>query len=398
MKKIMMLGGNFLQVTAIKKAKELGYYVITVDYLPDNPGHQYADEYHNISTIDKEKVLELAKKLQIDGILSYASDVSAPTAAYVSEKMGLCTNPYESVQILTHKDLFREFMKENHLSMPEGKMFTNIEEARNYAEQTGFPLMVKPVDSSGSKGVTRMESMDGFSEAFEEAMKYSIGKEVILERFIQKKGYQIDGDGFIKDGKIVFFGVMDQHNHKELNPYAPISLSYPSIQKEEHQKKAQDLIQSIFDQLNMKFGAFNFEYLVDEKGDVYILEIGPRNGGNAIPDTILHATGIDMIEASIRGCMGDPYPQALSQKKKRIAASYVIHASETGRYDGIFIDPSIQDKIIKQEIFVKPGEGVNKFRNGGDSIGVMVLEFDSVEEMNDTVDCMWKYIKVQVKE
>ena len=95
-KRILMLGGNFLQISAIERAKELGYYVITADYLPDNPGHKYSDEYHNVSTTDKEGIYKLAKELKVDGILSYASDVSAPAAAYACEKLGLPTNPYES--------------------------------------------------------------------------------------------------------------------------------------------------------------------------------------------------------------------------------------------------------------------------------------------------------------
>lgn len=98
MKRIMMLGGSYFQASAIKRAKELGYYVITCDYLPDNPGHKYADEYHNVSTIDKEGVLKLAKELKIDGILAYASDVSVSTAAYVSEQLGLPSNSLTTTQ------------------------------------------------------------------------------------------------------------------------------------------------------------------------------------------------------------------------------------------------------------------------------------------------------------
>ena len=108
MKKILMLGGNFLQMTAIKRAKELGYYVISVDYLPNNPGHKYSDEYHNISTIDKEAVLKLAREKQIDGILSYASDVSAPTAAYVAEKLNLPLGTVKSRIFFTRQKLQEE--------------------------------------------------------------------------------------------------------------------------------------------------------------------------------------------------------------------------------------------------------------------------------------------------
>ena len=191
---------------------------------------------------------------------------------------------------------------------------------------------------------------------------------------------------------------MDQHAHKHLNPHAPVSSSYPSIQEEKYQEKAKELIQSIFDKLNMKFGAFNFEYILDESGEVYILEIGPRNGGNAIPDTIRHATGIDMIEASIKACMGDPYEEALVRKKDGIAGSYMIHSEVTGKYDTLEIDPEVEKHIVKKEVCVKPGDEVHRFHNGGDSIGTVVMEFDTVEDMDEKIDNMWKYMKVHVKE
>lgn len=100
-----MLGGSLYQVYAIKEAVKMGYYVITCDYLPNNPGHQYAHEYYNVSTTDKEAVYELAKRLQVDGVVAYASNPAAPTAAYVCEKLGLPTSPYTSVEILSQKDL-----------------------------------------------------------------------------------------------------------------------------------------------------------------------------------------------------------------------------------------------------------------------------------------------------
>ena len=142
----------------------------------DNPAHKFADEYHNVSTIDREAVLALARELCIDGIVSYASDVAAPTAAYVAEQLGLPTNPLESVMILTHKNLFRKFMKENGFPMPEGKSFTDREEARRFYEQISGTVMVKPVDSSGSKGVVKVSRMADFDAAWEEAMSYSLEK------------------------------------------------------------------------------------------------------------------------------------------------------------------------------------------------------------------------------
>lgn len=397
MKKIMMLGANFFQMTAIKKAKELGYYVITVDYLPENPGHAYADEYHNVSTVDKEAVLELARSLRIDGILSYASDVSAATAAYVAEALGLPTNPYQSVLVLTRKHLFRQFLNENKLHMPKGQAFDDKAKAREYFYQMQLPVMIKPIDASGSKGVIRVQNREDFESVFDEAMSYSIEKKVIIETFIRKKGYQIDGDGFLKDGKIVFFGVMDQHNNIERNPHAPIGLSYPSIQAAEHQKKAYGLMQSMFDLLQMRFGAFNFEYLVEENGDVCVLEIGPRNGGNFIPDTLEYALGADLAEASIRACVGDAYGEALTCDKHLIASSYVIHSLKTGKFQQLKIHKEVKDKIIKKVLFVSEKDPVRAFRNGGDSIGAMVIAFETVGQMKRMMDRMWEYVEVIVE-
>lgn len=397
MKKIMMLGGNAFQVSAIKRARELGYYVISVDYLPDNPGHKYSNEYHNVSTVDKEAVLELASTLNIDGILSYASDVSAPTAAYVAEKLGLPTNPYDSVKILTQKQLFRKFMFENNFLMPGGLAFNDREEAKEYFNSMDLPVMIKPVDASGSKGVIKVTAREEFDSAYDEAMSYSLSKTIIIEKFIQKKGYQIDGDGFIKDGKIVFFGVMDQHNNVIRNPHAPIGLSCPSVQDDIYQKKAYDMIQKIFEKLDMKFGAFNFEYIIGEDGNVYILEIGPRNGGNFIPDTIKYAYGVDMIEASIKACLGDDCESSLIAEKNLTATSYVVHSMKTGTFKKLKVHEELKNRIIKSSLFVSEGDEVRAFRNGGDSIGAMVIAFDSVEKMNKMMDEMWKYVEVVVE-
>lgn len=397
-KRIMLLGGNYFQMTCTLAAKKLGYYVISVDYLPENPAHKYADEYHNVSTIDKEAVLALAKDLKIDGIVSYASDVSAPTAAYVAEHLGLPTNPYESVMILTHKDLFRKFMRENHLRMPKGQGFTDKEEAREFLNDLKYPVMVKPIDSSGSKGVVKITCKEEFDAAWEEAISYSIEKHVIVEEFIQKKGYQIDGDGFIVDGKIAFFGVMDQHNDVSCAPHTPIGLSVPSIQPQEIQDKARAQIQTIFDLLHMKMGAFNFEYIVDEAGDVYILEIGPRNGGNLIPDTLKIATGVDLAEYTVKIALGEDCSDLEDQPAHTCASSYIPHSTKDGLFKELCISDNLPGKILREAVLVEPGEKVKRFRNSSMGIGAMILSFENVEQMDHCIDNMNDYIKAELTE
>ena len=128
-KKLLLLGGSAQQVVAIKTAKRLGCETILCDFLPDNPGQYAADKFYLVSTTDKEAVLDVARKEQVDGVLAYASDPAAPTAAYVAEKLGLPGNPYKSVEILCNKDCFRRFLKEHNFCTPEASGYASVEKA-----------------------------------------------------------------------------------------------------------------------------------------------------------------------------------------------------------------------------------------------------------------------------
>ena len=339
----------------------------------------------------------MAREKQIDGIVSYASDVSAPTAAYVAEKMGLPTNPYESVMTLTHKDRFRAFMREHGFRMPRGDSFADESKALDFFKKLSKPVMVKPVDSSGSKGVTKIFTDEEFHDAYEEALSYSIIKQVIIEEFISKKGYQIDGDGFIVDGKIAFFGVMDQHHDIECSLYTPVGLSCPSKQKQKYQDEAKEQIQKIFDLLDMKMGEFNFEYIIGEDDQVYILEIGPRSGGNLIPDTIKVAREVDLASYVIKSAVGDDCSDLSERPIHSCTSSYIVHATKDGIFKKIEIDETLEEQIERQEIFVKPGDPVKKFKNAGYGIGAMIITFRNVEEMCERIDHMNDYIKVIVE-
>ena len=398
-KKVMMLGGNYFQMTAVKAAKRLGCRVIDVDYLPDNPAHKYADEYYDISTVDREAVLAKARELGIDGIVSYASDVSAPTAAYVSEQMGLPTNPLESVTIMTNKALFREFLLKNGFPAPQGRSFTDCGEASEYAISLGCEVVVKPVDSSGSKGVNRLEpgfAEEAFREAFDEAFSYSLSGTVIVEQFIRRKGYQIDGDIFVVGGEIKFWGICDQHHDMDCSAYAPTGHSFPPTQAMEHQMEARAQIERVLRLLKMHMGAYNTEYIVSEDGVVYLLEIAPRNGGNLITDAIRAASGVDLAEYTVKAALGEDCSDLADVSDTGCAASYVIHARSDGIFRRLEIDPALDGRIVQQGLFVKDGDPVRKFRNAAFGIGAMVMKFDNVSQMCGMMEKMHEYVRVIV--
>lgn len=397
MKKIMMLGGNYFQMSATRKAKELGYYVISVDYLPNNPAHKYADEYYNVSTVDNEAILELAKKLKIDGILAYASDVSISTAAYVGEKLGLPTNPYETTLILSKKHRFKKFLKDNGFFTPEFESFVDFDSAFRYANELNYKFIVKPIDASGCKGITIVDNMSNFEYAFKEAMDYSIEKRIVIERFIQRKGNQYTGDGLIVDGKLIYMGMSVEHFDTKSGNMVPIGESFPSDMEDDMFDEVCIQCQKIFDLLDFNFGTVNLECFKTEDDKIMILEIGPRSGGNLMPDAILLNSGIDMIEYAIKMAVGDYVEPHVKPKFKKNISTYVINSLNNGIFEELYISDSIKDNIILKDILIKDGEFVEAFKNGGKMLGAMLLEYDLKEDMTYKMNNMSDFIKVKVR-
>lgn len=387
------------QIPAIRRAKELGLYVITCDYLPTNPGHKFSDEYVNVSTTDLDGILKVAQEKQIDGIVAYASDPAAPTAAYVAEKMGLPGNPYQSVKVLTEKDLFRRFLKEHHLNTPVAEGYLTYEDAYRDIDKFKFPVMVKPVDSSGSKGVVKIYSKDELKNAVEEALSYSRGKRFIVEEFIVKKGYQVSGDGFSVDGKLVFTSYGNElYSGRGTREYVALGEFWPSLLTKEQKQKVDDELQKLISALGMKTCAYNIEVILDEHDTVYVLELGPRNGGSYIPQLIKYATGIDLIDYTIWGALGEDCSSLKMAETTGVYSNYMIYSTTSGVFDGIWFDPKFEkDNLLEVHCTYVPGDKVTAYRNTTHSLGTILFKAGSVEEMKQITDHMDQYYRVVTK-
>ncbi|MBQ7155693.1 MAG: ATP-grasp domain-containing protein [Synergistaceae bacterium] len=281
MKKLMILGGSSYIVPVISKAHELGCYVITCDYLPDNIAHKFSDHYENISIIDKEAVLEAAKRLRIDGIISFACDPGVVTAAYAAEEMGLpFQGSYESVRILQDKGLFRKFLADNGFNTPKAKRYTDINAPFSDAEYFTWPVIVKPTDSAGSKGVTRADTPAELPGAIDTALKASHNGAFIIEDFLTFKGFHSSADPFTVNGELAFVTYSDHFFDTEaMNKYIPTILVFPSTMEETSQKYLTRETQRLMHLLNMKTGLYNIESCVTSNGLPCIMEISPRGGG-----------------------------------------------------------------------------------------------------------------------
>lgn len=400
-KKILLLGGSAQQVVAIEKAKELGYYTVLCDYLSDNPGQYVADKFYLVSTTDKEAVLEVAKEERVDGVLAYASDPAAPTAAYVAEQLSLPTNPYESVRILSEKHLFRGYLKEQGFETPKSVSFSYGEYSKTKEEQISqlhFPVLVKPVDSSGSKGITRIEDIAQMQEALEYAQSFSRNKIIEVEEYIEKAhDYLVGGDIFVVDGKVVFWGLLNCHRDGRVNPLVPVGKSYPLKIEKDYISLIKKELQRLISSLDIRFGAFNVELIISQEGKLYFIELGPRNGGNMIPDLLSYISGKDMIKASVECAMGKKNTDISFEESAVFYATHNLHSEKDGKFSEIVFDESMEKYIIRKEIYKKKGDDVFYFDGANKALGIIFMKFDSMDEMIETLRNIEEYIAIKLE-
>lgn len=383
-KKLMLLGGLRYLLPVIETAHKLGYYVITCDYIPGNIAHKYSDEYHNVSIIDKEAVLALAKELQIDGIMSFAVDPGVVTAAYVQEQMGLpAFGPYESVCILQNKDRFRNFLTQHDFNVPKAKGFASIEDAMAEKYWYPWPVIVKPTDSAGSKGVTRVDRLEDLRPALEVAFTHSLSKRVIVEEFIEKAGCSSDTDSFSVDGELKFVSFSAQRFDEHApNPYTPSAYSWPSTMTAEQEAELTSEIQRLLKLLGMRTSIYNIETRVGTNGKPYIMEVSPRGGGNRLAEMLRFATGVDLITNAVRAAVGDEVVAVEQKPYNGHWAEVILHADKDGHFFSLDMDSVFKEKHVKQiDLWVKKGDKVSAFRGANDAIGTLVLQFETEEEL-----------------
>lgn len=396
-KKILLLGGSAQQVIAIDKAKELGYYTVLCDFLSDNPGQYHADKFYLVSTTDKEAILKVAEEEKIDGILAYASDPAAPTAAYVAEKLGLPGNPSESVEVLCNKDRFREFLFQNGFHAPIACGYTSIEHALKETDKFRLPVIVKPVDSSGSKGATVLHDWGGLENALEFAFSFSRGHRVIIEEFIEKKHpYLIGGDIFVIDGRIVLWGLLNCHRDQNVNPLVPVGKSYPLALDDCDVQLVHQTLQKMVDKLQIRSGAMNVELIVDKNDRVWPIDVGPRNGGNMIPDLLGMIFDVDVVEMSVKVAMGEKITSNVCVGKP-FYATHNLHSSQNGAFEKIVFSDEIEQHILKKCIYKKPGDKVEYFDNAAKALGIIFLKFDNKQKMLSHLERITDEIQVILK-
>lgn len=399
-KRLMLLGGLSYLLPVIREAHNMGIYVITADYLPNNIAHKYSDEYCNVSIIDKEEVLKKAQSLQIDGIMSFAVDPGVVSAAYVAEKMQLpfqCS--YKAATILQNKHLFRQFLAENGFNSPKAKGYNNVNEALEDVDFFSWPVIVKPVDSAGSKGVSKVERKEDLSEAISYALSEAHNGYFIIEEFLEKEGNSSGIEAYIQGEQVLCNDLYDQlFDDNAVNPFTPSAEIWPSSMPLNYQCEIKEELKRLFILLNVRTGIFNVECRVSTNGKAYLMEVSPRGGGNRIAELQDMATGQSLISAEICKAVSLPLPKIESPSYKGAWCNYVLHSSKPGILGSIDFDKDFLHKYVKDvSLTVKQGDAISTFTGANTSLGTVFLYAESRPELNEVLRKINNYIHIKLK-
>jgi biotin carboxylase len=385
-KKILILPATHFQFSVIEYAKSKGYYVVTSDNRPENPGHALADASYDVSTTNLDGILEVAKEENVDGVLAYASDPAAPAAAYAAEKLGLPGNPYESVKTLATKSLYRAFLRDHGFNYPDFVTLSSedgLTQAEECVDQDlSYPVMVKPVDRSGSKGVTKVNDRSKLASALSEAADRSICGDAIVESFVSKSGPQIGGEAYVYDGELEMLCLGEQQVAKSVgNPHLPVGMIFPARLSDQIYSDIRQGLQRIINKLGYQFGAMNLEIMIDEEDQIHLMEIGPRSGGNMLPELMQHTEGVNVAKWSVEHSVGESISLSKTESScKNVYAYYALHSVENGKLSKIVKENKIEKNIFREELFINRGQNVKAFSSSGDVVGILFASFDEYDE------------------
>lgn len=282
-----------MQLPLVRKAKDLELEVHCFSWEDGAICKNESDFFYPISILEKENIFKICKELEIDGVVSIASDAAVPTVSYIAGKLGLVSNSFEDSILTTNKYLMRQRFCENDVLSPQYL----VAKDEYSIDLLKFPLIVKPTDRSGSRGVKKVDAVNDVEEAVIRAKKESFTNQAIIEEYIS--GIEISVEAISWKGKHYVLAITDKVTTG--SPYfVEIEHHQPSRINSEIKVKVIDATIRSLNSLNIKYGASHSEFKITDKGDVYVIEVGARMGGDFIGSTLVElSTGYDFLKGVI---------------------------------------------------------------------------------------------------
>ena len=391
-KKIMILGASNLQLPAIKKAKEMGIYTIALDRDPFAVGAKYADEFHQISTVDTEGIVVRATELGVNGIMTMATDMPVRSVAAVGERLGLNTISVQTSIDVTDKARMRERLERFGVPIPKFFSTRSFGEFTEAVNLISGDLVVKPADSSGSRGVYFLRERSNLQHLYDYCRQYSGSGEVIVEEYMS--GPEVSVETITIKGTTHFVAITDKETSGP-----PHFVEVGHSMRSTLPNKMQDEICSVVDKALVALGVDNSpahsEVIVTRDGPK-IVEVGARMGGDYIASHLVPlATGVDMVEACIKLALGIR-PSLTPTQSKGAAIRFITGVpGKVKRIEGI-------DTVCRQtgvnEVFlaIKEGDVVGKVRNSRDRLGHVIFQGETATVAKVACANAVRRIKIEV--
>jgi len=400
MKKILILGAGEYQVPLIQRANSRGLYTIVVSPEGDYPGFKIADKAYYFDVRDKIKILETAKKEAISGIVTDQTDIPVKTVAYVAEKLHLPGIGYEVAKLFTDKYLMRKKCKDIGIPTIKYRLAKTISDAKKFCQAAGYPVVIKPKDNQGSRGVYKISGNNELENYFRISQGFSSDNKVLLEEFIDGCEFVVDSlvAGYLYQNLIIG----DSYIFNLKNKFIPNQRFFPTIHKQEIKDRLLELDEKIIRGFGLKQGITFGEYILDSKtNNIYLLEIGARGQGVYVSsDLIPFFTGLDINKFLLDTALGEKVNFSIRQKNN-ISAGYIAFylpagkvaeingIEEISKIDGVLIHnlnsikknqltKSFDDKTFRKALLIK-----STGRNGLNSL---------IAKIKSTID-----IKVETK-
>lgn len=376
MKKLLILGAGIMQVPVIQKAKSMGYYTIVTDYASDAPGFKYADKSYIVSTIDKDAVLSVAKEESIDGILT-TSDYPVNVVAYVSSIMGLTSMSKEVARICTNKFLQRDIFSKNGINTPFFKLCSADEKLDEFVD---FPYIVKPCDSSASRGVKKVSNINELKEAFEDAFKYSKSGKVLIESFIEGKEYSVET--LTQKGITSIISLTEKFTKGEECGYfvEDIHLEPARLSESDKEKIESEVLKAI-NAIGLNNCPSHTEVKLNSQG-AFIIEMACRLGGDYITsDLVPLSTGVDMLENLIRLSLNEP----IDTDKKICKVSMIQFINNENYENCLDYIKKNEHSIVRFEIEPKHNRPI---KSSLDRMGYIIVQLNNHQEFNDLTNTL----------
>ncbi|MEZ5336272.1 MAG: ATP-grasp domain-containing protein [Methanolobus sp.] len=399
MKKLMVLGAARTQVPIIKLAKKRGFETIVVSCEGDYPGLKFADKTYDVDICDTEKVMEIAEKEQVDGIVTDQLDFPVPTIAYVTEKLGLPSIGYDCALKFTNKFLMRTEAARLGIKNPEYYRVSTLEEARNKCLDIGFPVIIKPTDSAGSRGVSVINNIAELETNFIPSLDYSSESSVIIEKFIQGEEYVIAG--FASNYRFTNLAIGKRQLFDIPNVFVPSVTMFCASTDDYIEKQMLKTNKTLIEGFGLKFGVTHCEYIVEEgTGDIYLVECAARGAAICISSHIVPlATGIDVNSMLLDVATGNAEEIEIKDMECNVS-TYLLFTLPEGFVKEIRGIDKIQSVPGVHKVYIEPiypGMETKPMTDKGWRLGPIIIKGKSKEKCEAAIDEIKSLFEIDVE-